>query len=812
MSKPDVARPQQNCWYGSLPFVSINPIYTVLARKIKILHSDKSLTAPQLMESMCKVLGHQMRRANRAGKYRDAQALALLEHFLMQELEEAAREHGDLLVDALAYPRPALDEDALGNSELKFQKISSTESDQNVYEQKKLSPPGTLLDVATPLARPSLGNNNIQTPASTPPLDLNFGSLDLSPEKPRESQRPRDTHNTSSSPPANHASALSAQPSSVSNTSGQSERAMSVPDHGSPDGRRQLRGSMDGGTNHRIPFPPDRHNSGESFQIFPSSVDSQKLLSAHGSFVDGIQHNQGRSMTPSPKDSRTTLRRHDSVESSAAFPLLATDNSDLSSLRTSSPEVTRSSRSSVEGGSRRRVVANQLVDNGSNLPYEDVGKKDIGSLHPKHVDTHLNDDSDLLERSQSTIVHDTYGSPSISTAAEAGESLAVSLPMQCLQQILHYHAEQGEAQAASNVFITVAPLLAYLSNFSNALNNKLGSSNRQSDMHVSSFINTLVDTLQLTPASAAAMIKSSQSPFQVAHLSPLFIESLLTTYHDTLTPLQLHQEASLLRKLAFPAFPAVYDFALKEIYVAILCSCGNPVDMTHGALKCEACLSPQPDCPICWQRASPFSFTDFSHIKKKNRLNLSTEAAGKETEVLVTKDPTTSSLYPNFAALQPSTNEIDGATTIMTACPLCAHVVHAACSLTWFAEGGSEGICPVEDCMCACVPGSHRDELNAAEEVARARAAAGSRIRRGGSLGTMAGFNMKSTGALRGDQTGAVRRDSWEVRESKAVSRVGDALRDTSDMRPASDGEKAGDERRNSEGGAGARSKSAKRK
>ena len=811
MRRAQVAPPDQNANWGHVSFIALNPIFTVIARKMKTIRASDSITLPQLLEALETILTSQIRRVSRTGDFRTAQDLALSKKLIEEDLRDLEHKYGVKFKEALHVQKHLL------QSERDHGLVTGEESPlESVNEgavhagslvpglrARIMSEPPS--DAATPLVKPQSDCEDFKPQLGTPPLDLNFGSLDPSPEQSRPTMSHQETSQTTES------SETLRSESSIPQATDSGPNLMDSPER---EARRQrlrdyrqlsqaplsFENTHPASQSRNIPPRPHRHNSSESFQMFSTSSDSQKLLSAHGSFASGIVQNRGRSRSSS-LDTRLS-------EPSATMRPDLISQSFTSSVIESSPEYTRSALSSFNSNSEntRGTEQSKSVSEtehpgrnqaGDRSPIADVNKdqstQNISRLDASEHD--LEENYHQLEKSQSTIMEEplalTRSSVPLGTTSDGQGtmSLVISEAMQSLNDLLSYHATNGEAQIASNLFTTISPLLSYISNVTISKNGPFARGETHTDGYrlstdstvaTTSYNEALQTVLSLTPMAAQTVLDSCHRPLEaVANLSPTFIEAILSTYHEQLLSLKLHSEAALIRRLSFPAFPAVYEQGQLEVDAELCCvECGDAVSLLSNGIQCDSCNTQQPECPICWQTTTPFSLTEPLQPKSRNknkfpRRDVPVSPTQGVVDVAVARDPSTTSLFPNY---QDRGNMAYGQTTstkIHTSCPLCAHTLHAACSITWFSDPENEGICPVDSCLCPCAPGSYRAELDAREQSATQRQAAMSRVRRGGSLGTV---------------EEVVRRDDWDVGESKAVRRVVGALRD-SDAAAMSEGE-----------------------
>ena len=145
---------------------------------------------------------------------------------------------------------------------------------------------------------------------------------------------------------------------------------------------------------------------------------------------------------------------------------------------------------------------------------------------------------------------------------------------------------------------------------------------------------------------------------------------------------KLFNEAAELRKVAYPAFPAVYEDFIKDNTISLSCgSCGS--EIAHGAdkLKCGHCGTKQAACAICWLDKSPYE-----------------AEGGVET------------------------------TLIWTSCLRCGHSGHEACLREFWKIPESQGGCPTPGCLCDCVDGTRRVEIE--QEVQKEKETSGSRVKK----------------------------------------------------------------------------------
>lgn len=226
--------------------------------------------------------------------------------------------------------------------------------------------------------------------------------------------------------------------------------------------------------------------------------------------------------------------------------------------------------------------------------------------------------------------------------------------VEMLAELIKHHLKTGDAQTATHLVTLLAPLLP--------ATHPLPSD--EVEATVLSYSETYA-AMGFLPAEAASIVDKHLQHTIMAGLQPLQIESILSFYHDQLMSFRLFEEAAHLRKLAYPAYPAVYEDAMKDNSVHIKCGgCGKPIVSGMAKLKCESCNKKQAPCPICQLNESPY-----------------------------------------------------GGGKLMTMCLLCGHGGHAACLQQWFEDADGEE-CPT-GCGCDCVAGRVREEKEKKAEKER---------------------------------------------------------------------------------------------
>jgi hypothetical protein len=784
-------RPNQVALRGILPGAANPQIFEYLAQKYKAI----PLSDPPDLDSFLRlerVFEQNAEYAQRAAFYRLAQAWRVVGASITMTTRRRAELHRQQ-----RRLRPQ-------NTALKPSEKAHLTSSANMeaHDRRLMMPPNpavrailsTLEKPTSPSRSPSVreSTSNIATPLARPVINHAVSNT----EKP--DLLDIDQEDIDQLPPA-----VTGPPLDASRTLAPSQTTFSGPQwyHSGDDidERRALVGSyraspriplslapsatQDGRT--MDPRPLERHDSGESFTMFSASSDSQKGNSVPSSYAStNSQLGPGRSLS----DDWQAVQE----QSSFGKPRAAGDQ-ELSKSISISPTTMPVARSfaHVDVRGSTRSPSNHSDEFGSG----EMAVRDMEHLRRNNqLLRHDSSDSEALTSISSssfefstemeasgTIVPDVFedvrsphvlkppaslphasGSapPVLDPTAEEGLLLsdfeAVHIDAEegspysvagLLNHLLEYHTEASDAQFCSVLILLLAPLLPQTHGPSDT-----------PDVHIGDVLNVFSDTfvsLGLTQAQAKAILSTQLRQLIATGINPYQAESILSTYHAQLHALSLFNSAASLRRLAYPTYPAVYEQALKETQVGLLClSCKSPINNPKDKMRCESCKRMQAPCPICWAKYPLFesitakkkskaksrpAFKDRGH--RRQRSSLMSDPDHADDQVADGPSPTIPATWSSPAA------------TLWTWCPLCGHGGHSNCISTWFADSMlSDGACPTEGCLCDCVQGRRRDTK--IEEMLQKKAEK--------------------------DRSKFVRKgDDWKVKESRAVSAVRNAALDT---------------------------------
>ncbi|KAJ4363998.1 SEA (Seh1-associated) complex subunit [Neocucurbitaria cava] len=547
-----------------------------------------------------------------------------------------------------------------------------------------------------------------------------------------------------------------------------------------------------------VPPPLERHDSGESFAMFSASTDSQHGNSMPSSFVSGkSQSRDTTSFSENWKEStetssfgnpRITSHNDQQNDLGRSVPLSPTTISlETGTLRTDVPSNGQRTHSALTGSEASHLVEfssgeravqemqhlrrnNQLLRHDSSESEAYASSRDGTSTpSPEH---------NIDMEASGTIVPDIFDDvtsphvwrppaslpptdesvlPKLDSAANKALTLADFQALQMnveeetaysvvglLNSLLAYHSSASDAQFSSLLLLLLAPLLPQT-------HSPLEGTGVDVDEVLTAFTDTFI-SLGLTQAQAQAILSTQLSQLIATGINPYQAESILHTYHAQLHSLSLFNSAASLRRLAYPTYPAVYEQALKDTQLGLLClSCKSPINNPKDKMRCESCKRAQAPCPICWSKYPAFEpVAAKKKVKAKLRSSFQDRGHRRKRSSIISNQAIEPDDIENTASPAVPADWMPSAATLWTWCSLCGHGGHASCLSTWFTDSAlSEGACPTEGCLCDCVQGKRRDAK--LEGILRKKAEK--------------------------DRSKLVRKgDDWKVDESKAVSAVRGAL------------------------------------
>ncbi|KAI2480442.1 WD40 repeat protein [Pyrenophora tritici-repentis] len=791
------SRPNQVALRGILPGVTNTQIFAYLAQKYKTIQ----LSDPPDVESFFRiehVFQQNAEYAQRAALYRLAQSWRVVGTSIAVATRRRAELHRQQtrlrpsdkppnvssgLVDAhdkrlTVPPNPAV-RAILGT----LDKPASPSRKPVVVESTS--------NLTTPLARPVLthGGNNLQRPDL---LDLDQEDIDQLP--PSITGPPPDANRMLASSQRNFSG-----PHWYHTGDGLDERRALVGSYrASPRIPLSLVPSNEQGMSISVPRPLERHDSGESFTMFSASSDSQKGNSMPSSFASGSsqldrvkalsedwQALPDKSSFGKPRVTGDEVLGK-SISISPTTVLLGA--SGVGSGQNDSQSLARNGLSHEdEPGSGEKAIRDMqhLRRNNQLLRHDSSDSEALTSISSSSYDYHEMEASgtivpDVFEEIRSphiprpitSLPNVTGGAPpvldpSTNDALTLSDFQAMHIDAEVespfsvvglLNNLLTHHAEASDAQFSSILLLLMAPLLP-----------QTHSSIDNPSADVAEVLNVFADTfvsLGLTPTQAKAILATQLSELIATGVNPYQAESILHTYHAQLHSLSLFNSAASLRRLAYPTYPAVYEQALKETQVGLLClSCKSPINNPKDKMRCESCRRTQAPCPICWAKYSAFEPVTAKKKKKRSKSRSNSNDLGHRRHR--SSHTTCRDLDVDHEADDPSPKVpakwSQPTATLWTWCPLCGHGGHTNCISTWFADPTlSDGACPTEGCLCDCVQGNRRDEKIQEMLLKKAEKDRSKLVRKG---------------------------DDWKVKESKAVSAVRSAALDTiSDHHPPGSG------------------------
>ncbi|KAF2032872.1 hypothetical protein EK21DRAFT_59960 [Setomelanomma holmii] len=780
-ARAETARPNQRAFRGPLPGADNVQVFAYLAQKYKAIPLPDPVDL-HAFQGLHQVFDQNAVYAQRASLCRLADTWRLVGASIATATKRRAEAHRDrrrrpIATDAkasasaqvsLGSPKPNdKHRSALPNPAVRailgtLEKSGSTQS-PTVTESSS--------NLATPLARPVSSSGLVSNDLRVPDLlDLEHEDcITLPPAANGPLPGPHEANKTLAPPQ----SAFNGPKWYQSAEGFDEHRALAGSWRASP--RVPLKLGLGNAADSSITAPPtlERHDSGESFTMFSASTDSQKGNSMPSSFASGNSR---------PRSVESTANRWQIGTDKASFGNAGLDTTEpwqdelgksaqispttvpIGKIPTDQGDQRGSDRNGtghlVEFSSGERAVQemeylrrnNQLLrhDSSESEAYTSSRADSTSSLeYSAEMEASGTIVPDLLDNEPPPVMHlanedalvlEDYQAMHIDVEANTAYSV-----IGFLNSLLTWHTNnQPDAQFSSLLLLLLAPLLPQTHGLDQATHIDVG--------EVLAVFSDNFISLGLTPTQAKAILSTQLSQLIATGVNPYQAESILHTYHAQLHSLSLFNSAASLRRLAYPAYPAVYEQAMKDTQLGLVClSCKSPINNPKDKMRCESCKRAQAPCPICWGKYPAFEpITARKKAKHKLRSSFRNQDYRKKRfshgsdhtiELFLDDDGTSPDMPAKWTPHK---------AMLWTWCSLCGHGGHTNCLSAWFAEPIlSEGACATEGCLCDCVRGNRRTEK--LDEIGRQKAEK--------------------------DRAKPVRKgDDWKVNESKAVSAVRGAI------------------------------------
>ncbi|KAF1936951.1 hypothetical protein EJ02DRAFT_357906 [Clathrospora elynae] len=799
--------PNQTAFRGPLPGAANTQVFAYLAQKYKTI----PLSDPPDLDSFLlldRLFEQNAQYAQRAALYRLAQTWRIVGSSIAVATRRRAELHREFrgLRRQPTAPRPSdvafkVSSEHLEAHDKRLMAAPNPALRAILGTLDKVGPtstgsrPPTIIEstsnLATPLARPVVASSTAADDTQRPHLlDLDQEDIDQLPPAVSGPQIDTDrmlalTHATYNRPQWYHSA-----------DDLDERRALVGSYRASPRIPLSLAPSNEQGMTINVPPPLERRDSGESFTMFSASTDSQKEKSIPNSFASG---NSRLHRVKSLSEDWQAIPEHSSFGKSRAMATTGDQQYELSrSVQISSttvpiggspvnakvtfdqddPQVSARKVAAhlFELGSGERVIRemehlrrnNQLLrhDSSESDAYTSTASSSFdysadmeasGTIVP---DVFEDTRSPYHFRPPAPLPHASESAPLVLDSADedalllsdfqamhvdAEQASAFSV-VGLLNNLLAYHTNASDAQFPSILLLLLAPVLPQTHRPTDTPNVDIGEV-------LTTFTETFI-SLGLTPTQAKAILSTQLGQLIATGINPYQAESILHTYHAQLHSLSLFNSAATLRRLAYPIYPAVYEQALKETQLGLLClSCKSPINNPKDKMRCESCKRTQAPCPICWAKYPAFEpITVQKKTKAKNRSSFKGRGRGREMSSLISDQAVGADHGDGASPIVPE--DWSPSTAILwTWCPLCGHGGHTNCLSTWFADPIlSDGACPTEGCLCDCVQGKRRKAKMEELLLKKAEKDRFKMVRKG---------------------------DDWKVNESKAVSAVRNAALDT---------------------------------
>ena len=415
---------KQHSYVGLLPGSALDTAFKMRARDWYTLKLDKkSMSMAQLIDAIDEVVSGYSNSASRAEHYLQSRVFEIFKTLLNEELEMGDKRYEK----ALSQVTHVLQRGSSPTGDQLSTPPSHRQSRPDAYYSiRSLATHGTkriASGVITPLADPAPNAVGEKPREGTPPMDLICGTLNSSPERTRSSIPPAGSNDANTQPGGTQAAFHHQVTSSLL----ESSESSSSPHKGQmrlPQQPLRLGSSESLDTSKSTPSHIARRESSDSYPFFPSSFESARFKSAHGSFTNGIVQNPGLSLS-------------NDATYGAAFP-----ESPVTSKPQRADSVAMSMNKAASEKSQTEAITTS--QHGSDREQEQDSPPAI-----EQDDEHFDD---RLQQSQATIIDEK---------PEVDEFEDTETILNILKDLLEHHAQTGaDAQTCTQLFICIAPLLA----------------------------------------------------------------------------------------------------------------------------------------------------------------------------------------------------------------------------------------------------------------------------------------------------------------------------------------------------------------
>ena len=734
--------PQQTALRGPLPGTGNVNAFSYLAQKYK---SQALPDEPALedYQHVTKAFEQNANYASRTGHNRTAQAWRDVGALLQQEVSangeqwrkarlsrdgEIPDPYLELPPVTLSVPSEELVDPSTSNGALRAANGDGhlTESDSNM---------------PTPLARPHTSTNNAHVPSqprsipeppqddqlSLPPSVVSGGSAGfpkaMQTPAPAQARRRRPTVEDSGASTWFSTNDINERKAQMTNWRAQPKALL---DLDTPSKEPPSKGMP-------IPPPMDRHNSDESFSMFPSSSESKTGLSLSQSISSLRERKPSMSSIPEDLQQDEYERFPQNHSGSTSF---SQPNDDGSQSGSSKGDVFNGSFDSLQlsespHGTRSLVPNPFPAQSNKNSATSRQAPKRSGIPRPDNLmrsHTAAPAVQPMAKNDSKELVLEDFQRP-------PGLSLNRTYPISAgkmLQQSFCYHtALVPDAQQIFHLTALLKPFLPHSTGIAAHEQDNIGQLHLEETQHIlQEYAQYCKVELNLDPEEIYLILNDHLAHLARFHIHPIQVEAIFTAYQEQLERCMLFTPSTVLRNLLYPSFGAFREHLLENSGIGLVClKCNKPVSAATG--KCEKCQKRHDPCPICWQKFSPYALT--KRAKKVSEALVPSLRIGSDgrfqsvpTQVPIVSSQALSSKRPlleieDIAISQPNSP------TLWQFCLSCGHGAHAAClqnQQKQVPELG--GRCPTAGCGCPCIPGLYRDQTIKKAEEEKARKAVGS--------------------------------------------------------------------------------------
>ncbi|KAF2425771.1 hypothetical protein EJ08DRAFT_651934 [Tothia fuscella] len=503
-----------------------------------------------------------------------------------------------------------------------------------------------------------------------------------------------------------------------------------------------------------IPPPLDRHNSDESFAMFPASSESKGIPSIPASYTSQRSRKQSMGSIPEHRLPHFHVDLADSGDRTIATPAVTESSQSSSSKEKDLFSAEYDNMYPPKDQSRARGAASlqrdregKTHDVHSSAPSEQgeptgsrgtispcehkeptgfpgklaagisgrLGAENANSAKKLHRPIHSKSDGSA-NVDEPTITNPDDVEFLLEDFTDTrwliqGITYPVSVGKMIEELFMYTTGPLADVQHIFHLVAILRPFLPGSIVMTQRVYATIGKQRLEETKHeLEKYADFCLNTVNLTPDDTAQLLANPLMHLVRFGIPPRQAELMFKMYETKLHASKLFVPLVMLRRIAAESFATYKETQLANSQIGETCmNCKKPIPKNTG--KCDNCGKGHDECPICWQRFSPY------HVTKRAR-------QGKNARLADTVMAINGYGEPNESA--PATKAPKAPPLLWQTCLSCGHGCHSACMIVLQDDAKTAGRCPAIGCDCACFPGPYRDQMIREREAEAAEKNAGS--------------------------------------------------------------------------------------